>query len=157
MTQPKELSLQDFPHSEKQAPGMRLLQADFTNTTVLTLPDIDYVCRDGRPLHLHIMMPQQQSPDSDIVDGPYPLIVYVQGSAWFKQNTAMNLAQLGRMARRGFVIASVEYRPSDLALSRRRLKTRKPPSAICVSRPDSTRSIRVRWFSGAIPPAGIPW
>lgn len=115
MTQPKELSLQDFPHSEKQAPGMRLLQADFTNTTVLTLPDIDYVCREGHPLHLHIMIPQKQSPDSDTVDGPYPLIVYVQGSAWFKQNTAMNLAQLGRMARRGFVIASVEYRPSDLA------------------------------------------
>jgi acetyl esterase/lipase len=41
--------------------------------------------------------------------------MFIQGSAWFKQELTQQLAQLARFAQRGFVIAMVEYRPSTLA------------------------------------------
>ncbi len=44
-----------------------------------------------------------------------PCIVYVQGSAWMKQNVYANLPQLMEFAKRGYVIAIVEYRPSSVA------------------------------------------
>ncbi|RPD44064.1 alpha/beta hydrolase [Paracnuella aquatica] len=44
-----------------------------------------------------------------------PCIVYVQGSAWMKQDVYHNLPQLAEFAKRGYVIAIVEYRPSSVA------------------------------------------
>jgi len=43
----------------------------------------------------------------------YPLIVFVQGSAWRKQNCYQAIPMLSVMARKGYVIAGVEYRASD--------------------------------------------
>ena len=45
----------------------------------------------------------------------YPLIVYVQGSAWHKQNVYQHVGQLNYLCKQGFVVAIVQYRESDLA------------------------------------------
>jgi acetyl esterase/lipase len=62
-------------------------------------------------LHLNIIEPRQEEGENNV----YPLIIYIQGSGWMPQNTGAELAQLARFARRGFVIAVVEYRYSTLA------------------------------------------
>lgn len=44
-----------------------------------------------------------------------PCVVFIQGSGWAKQNCYQNLPSLIDIARLGFVVASVEYRPVDVA------------------------------------------
>ena len=45
----------------------------------------------------------------------YPLIIYIQGSAWMKQDRYKALALLSRYVRKGYAVASVEYRESACA------------------------------------------
>ena len=45
----------------------------------------------------------------------YPTILYVQGSAWLKQDQYKRLSAMADLARRGFVTAILQYRESDLA------------------------------------------
>jgi acetyl esterase/lipase len=70
-------------------------------------PNVEYAGYGDRTLRLQVISPSG--------DGPFPLIVYIQGSAWFTQNLYMNIPQLSNLAHRGFVVASVEYRSSHEA------------------------------------------
>ena len=54
--------------------------------------------------------------DPDISDPEtYPLVVFVQGSGWREQQLGVNLLPLAEIARRGYVVALVEHRPSSVA------------------------------------------
>ena len=44
-----------------------------------------------------------------------PCVVFIQGSAWGKQDCYQTLPMLIDIARMGFVVASVEYRPTNIA------------------------------------------
>ena len=55
----------------------------------------------------------------------FPLVVYVQGSAWFEQELGYEIPQLSRFARQGYVVAVVEYRPSPVAPFPAQLKDAK--------------------------------
>ncbi|WP_156404231.1 alpha/beta hydrolase [Lactobacillus selangorensis] len=48
-------------------------------------------------------------------DHQFPLLLFVQGSAWRKQNMAGHLVQLLPFCKRGYVVAMVEYRSSKIA------------------------------------------
>lgn len=73
--------------------------------------DVTYVSRDGVDLKLQIITPY-----NPMMQGKrFPLVVFVQGSAWFKQNCYINVPQLARFAQRGYVAAIVEYRPSGIS------------------------------------------
>jgi acetyl esterase/lipase len=76
--------------------------------------DVPFVNRDGLDLHLQIISPGRQFlPQGDTEQ--LPCIIYIQGSAWRKQNVYRNLPQLAKFAARGYVIVSVEYRHTDIA------------------------------------------
>ncbi len=83
------------------------LNLDKNQVQLNYLNDIKYINRDGIDLHLQIIYQRSEK--------PLPCIVYIQGSAWMKQNVYSNLPQLINFARRGYIIVSVEYRPSDVA------------------------------------------
>ena len=70
-----------------------------------------YINRTGMDLHLQIMIPR----DGKNPDKKWPLVVFVQGSAWHKQDVLGSLPVLLRMCQRGYAIAIVEYRPSETA------------------------------------------
>jgi acetyl esterase/lipase len=70
-----------------------------------------YCERDGRTLHMHLILPSQH----ERPDKLWPLVVFVQGSAWKRQNLDANLAPLSWIARQGYAVAIVEYRPSETA------------------------------------------
>lgn len=70
----------------------------------LELKEVPYIFR-GRDLHLKIMVPAGK--------GPYPVILFVQGSGWRKQNTDTGVINLSPLAQMGFVVAVVEYRYTD--------------------------------------------
>jgi acetyl esterase/lipase len=109
--QPRACSLADFPVSVISAEGIKVLQADERKRSVTTILGVEYARKPGMPLHVNILMPRLEEGE----DTTFPLILFVQGSAWFKQELTQQLAQLARLAARGFVIAMVEYRPSTVA------------------------------------------
>ena len=79
-----------------------------TDIEVETVRNIVYADRNGTELHLHILYPKGTVT-------ALPCIVYVKGSAWKKQNPDLGISNLTRVAARGYVVASVEYRPSTIA------------------------------------------
>lgn len=71
--------------------------------------DVEYAEKGGRPLRLHVVWPPIMDWSSPTV---YPTVVFVQGSGWRKQELGQYLLTLADFARRGYVVALVEYRAS---------------------------------------------
>ncbi|QMW03612.1 alpha/beta hydrolase [Spirosoma foliorum] len=105
---PKPYTYADFPESKASSKNMKVVSIGKDSPLVTYRPNIKYTTRDGLDLTLQIIEPTG-------ANGKMPCIVYVQGSAWMKQNVYANLPQLAEFARRGYVIAMVEYRPSSVA------------------------------------------
>lgn len=72
------------------------------------IPNVPYE-NYSKQLTLQILQPNSFSNP----DQTYPCVVFVQGSAWHKQNVYSHLANLTRLASKGYVIAIVQYRDSD--------------------------------------------
>jgi len=76
--------------------------------------DIEYARPqpNGTPLYIQLLHP---TPNASRM--PFPLLIYIQGSAYFEQNCYCSLPLLTDIARAGYVIASVKHRSSDVAKS----------------------------------------
>jgi acetyl esterase/lipase len=72
------------------------------------IPNIEYTTIGDRSLKLNLLKPKYGK-------GPFPLIVYIQGSGWLPQNLYTAIPQLSDFAHKGYVVASVEYRASTEA------------------------------------------
>jgi acetyl esterase/lipase len=74
--------------------------------------NVPYTDASERGLHLQVVWP----PIEDwFAPSTYPAVVFVQGSGWGKQELGQWLLALAEFARRGYVVAIVEHRPSDVA------------------------------------------
>jgi acetyl esterase/lipase len=80
-----------------------------TAPDIMYMHDVKYETRDGVDLYLQILMPMSAD------RSPRPCIMYIPGSAWFKQNTYGSIMRMAEFARRGFVVAIAEYRHSGIA------------------------------------------
>jgi acetyl esterase/lipase len=107
----KEWSYEEFPEFSEQIEGVSLLSTTGDEVRVTYLPDVEYVKVDGVPLRLQILMPKTRNDEVSIL----PCVVHVQGSAWMKQNLYGNLPLYMNLAKRGYVVAIVEYRHSGIA------------------------------------------
>lgn len=76
------------------------------------IKDVVYVTRPEGERTLQMLVPEVK-PES--VQKKYPAILYVQGSAWLKQDQYKRLSAMADLARRGFVTAILQYRESNLA------------------------------------------
>lgn len=92
----------------KRVEADTLVVAD-TVSAVRYLKDVPYADRDGVELTLQILRPEP------LRGRRLPCVVYVQGSGWHKQNVYTQLGSLSQFAARGYVVAVVEYRPSEVA------------------------------------------
>lgn len=101
---------EEFPASQDKAYGMKTLDIDRDEIGVYYDNDIKYITHSGIDLTIQMLTPGY----ADQRDGKYPCIAFVQGSAWKKQNVYMNLPQMVSFAKRGYVVASIEYRPSEV-------------------------------------------
>lgn len=104
MIKPEYKELKDFPISNKKSEGIHYIPADFDNITISALYNIEYVKREI-PLYLNILVPKKQLESNE----KYPLLVYIQGSAWRKQNVIEHIIPLSNIAKKGFVVAIVQY------------------------------------------------
>lgn len=101
----------DFPESTRSSIGMRVLQADPTPRFGRAHLGVQYARKSGMPLHLQVLEPPL-APEST---ARFPLVAYVQGSGWLAQDLGLSVPALAEFARRGYVVAVVEYRPSTVA------------------------------------------
>lgn len=106
---PVAVGYEDFPESTRTAAGMLDLPADHAPAHPAVRLGVPYVRRATGPLHVHVVTPPVEPHER------LPLVVYVQGSGWFAQDLGAGLPALVEVARRGYVVASVEYRPSPVA------------------------------------------
>ncbi|WP_296876550.1 alpha/beta hydrolase [Thomasclavelia sp.] len=96
---------------DKDVPGAKYIEMTGEEIGVKYLPDVIYDHRDGIDLHLQIIMPSIFNQPDKI----FPAVVFIQGSAWKKQDVYQNVVNLGLLARKGYVCAIVEYRHSGIA------------------------------------------
>lgn len=100
-----------FPAAEELPEGAAAMELqDTLGYWVRFLPGIEYACRDGERLHVHLLLPSDPDPERR-----FPLVVFVQGSAWHRQDIFGHLAHMFRLSERGFAVALAEYRPSETA------------------------------------------
>jgi acetyl esterase/lipase len=98
----------DFPDSVLTTEPMLVLEADTVPEQAQAMVGIPYAQKSGRTLHLAVVAPPWSTET-------FPLVVFVQGSAWREQQVGARIPTLAAVAERGFVVAFVEYRPSSVA------------------------------------------
>lgn len=108
----KQWSYEEFPDFAEPVEGALTLETSGLETgSLYTGVHLPYLTQGGVSLHLELLTPSRRTP----WPGPFPCVVFVQGSAWMRQNVGIQLPLLGRLAERGFVVAAVEYRHSGVA------------------------------------------
>lgn len=108
------LDYEKFPRAEAEVPGMTCVTADPDLPGIAMAGNVPYAVHGSVSLRAQILYPLYQNyanaPKKD-----YPCIVHVHGSAWKKQDMYRRIPALCDLAKRGYVIVSAEYRPSDEA------------------------------------------
>ncbi len=112
MVQPKQIPREEFPMSQAFSSGMIPLQVDCDHEIFWYTRDVVYQEREEMPLHLQLLL---QSADPSSPEKSFPLIVLIPGSAFHKQDVPGAVGLAGLLACRGFSVALVEYRPSEVA------------------------------------------
>lgn len=103
------------PADETRMPGMKTLEANVEERNKAHyIPNVEYVKRGDLALHLQLFLPEGLFPGMPS-SKRFPLVVYVQGAGWGEQDVFYNLPQIGELARRGYVVASVKHRASSVA------------------------------------------
>lgn len=69
------------------------------------IANVPFSCPGGEELAMQIVKPRFSSGGKG-----FPLVVFIQGSAWTKPNQFWQIPQLSVLAKRGYVIASVTHR-----------------------------------------------
>ena len=109
----KEWTYEEYPSFEEPVEGVVHIPTTGDEKGTYTWTNVPYCTIDDTTLHLQIITPASRN--TNTMDLRYPCLVYVQGSAWFKQNFCAKIGMLSRFAEKGYVVAIVEYRHSSIA------------------------------------------
>ena len=109
----KPWTYEEYPSFDEPVEGVVRIPTTGDEKGTYIYSDVVYATVDGVPLRLQIITPQSRNTrDTGKI---YPCLVYVQGSAWMKQNINAKLGLLASLSEKGYVIAVVEYRHSGIA------------------------------------------
>jgi acetyl esterase/lipase len=112
---PQPYTYDNFPEYTHSDKGVKTIVTTGNEISVRYLPSVPYVKRAEGERSLQLLLPHTRNIDNGKLQHRFPLIVYVQGSAWLKQDVYINTANLAKFAARGYAIAIVQYRESSLA------------------------------------------
>jgi acetyl esterase/lipase len=107
----KTWTYDEFPDYTTIVSGAQRLKNTGDEVGVFLIPNVEYACLDGVSLCLQILTPFTRNAPERV----YPCIVFIQGSAWMKQYVFGQCPMLARLAAKGYVIAVVQYRHSEIA------------------------------------------
>ena len=96
---------EEYPGYTEQVPGAVMRKTTGDEVGVRYLHDAEYARIGDVPLHLQILVPFTRNEPDKI----YPCMVFVQGSAWMEQDVWMQCPMLSGLAKKGYVIAVVQY------------------------------------------------
>jgi acetyl esterase/lipase len=120
MIESKMCSYSDFPVNTASTKGMKVIKGEIEKLNVKWSRNVEYVDRGYKKLHLQILVPSKITDERYLPEAKLtnvrPTIIYVPGSAWHKQDVYNIVPMLTKVAGRGFVVALVEYRPSEEAV-----------------------------------------
>ncbi len=98
------------PSSNAKSRQMTTLTQFTVSDDPIYINDVVYAHESNMDLHLQIIKPNA-TPDKRL-----PCIIYIQGSAWFKQECHIGVPKFCQFSKRGYIVAMVEYRPSTTAM-----------------------------------------
>lgn len=101
-------SYKDFVVAPVTMKDTKVVHTDVNNRRLTLTRGIVYKSADGQDLTITLISPDY------IEQRVEPCIVFVQGSGWFQQNLDDHLFDLYPIAMKGYKIAVVEYRPSNV-------------------------------------------
>jgi len=78
----------------------------------LYVPDVQYADYGNCRRCLQLIIPYRHKWKEDV---RYPLVVYIPGSAWYRQEMYNSIPSYSKLAERGYVTAVVQYRESTIA------------------------------------------
>jgi len=121
-----DYTYETLPEFLEEVEGAKVVNTTGDEPGVFIFKDVEYCEIDGNKLHLQILVPNSRNnnvfkwlmgdPTATEENKPlYPCVVYVQGSAWMKQELYSALGDQAKLAARGYVVAIVEYRHSGIA------------------------------------------
>lgn len=109
MVEPQNIPRNEFPKSTAKSNGMHEINVSIDNHALTYYRDVEYLQRNGKSLYLQIIVPYTEHKEL------FPLIVYVPGSAFHKQNVPSCVSTLSLLASKGYTVALLEYRGSEEA------------------------------------------
>lgn len=109
-----------FPHTDEVPEGCKVLTGlkDDWGYYVDFHTDVIYAERDGKKLRMHILEPKVHfgaPEEEEQASKKWPCIAYIQGSAFHEQWLWNNISRHIRVAEHGYMVAIIEYRPSEVA------------------------------------------
>ena len=105
-----------IPQDVTFIPGMKTIMADSSDSYNVTYTkDIVYCSRPEEDLTIQLLTREGPDMATGNYPGKYPLVIYVQGSAWMEQNTYARVPMFADLVRAGYTVASVKYRASTKA------------------------------------------
>lgn len=78
----------------------------------LYVPDVEYASYGGLSRKLQMIIPWRHCWEEET---RYPLVVYLPGSAFYRQEMYNSVPEFAKIAQRGFVVAALQYRESNIA------------------------------------------
>lgn len=90
----------------------RKIKAECDDLEWLYVPDIQYAEYENCKRYLQLFIPYRHQWKENT---KYPLVVFIPGSAWYRQEMYNSIPSYSRLAERGFVTAIVQYRESTIA------------------------------------------
>lgn len=90
----------------------RTIKVESQGLEWLYVPDVVYGKYGDTERKLQLLVPYRQEWKED---ERYPLVMFIPGSAWYRQEMYNSIPALSRLAERGIVIAAVQYRESTIA------------------------------------------
>ena len=111
----KEWTYEEYPSFDEYVEGVVRIHTSGDEVGTYIYPAVEYANINGVSLHLQIITPLTRNIQNDKKERKFPCLVYVQGSAWLKQNISAKLGLLARLAEKGYIIAVAEYRNSEIS------------------------------------------
>ena len=108
MIQPINVPREQFPKSDVKSEGMITLNIKCDNRTMEYISDIEYITRGDISLYIQLLLPSDRTENT-------PIIIYVPGSAFHWQNVKNSIPSISLLVNRGFAVALVQYRGSEVS------------------------------------------
>ncbi|MDD6812514.1 MAG: alpha/beta hydrolase [Lachnospiraceae bacterium] len=92
---------------------MKKVTVTYDETEWLYAPEEVYTSIDGVERKLQIIFPYRREWEKDT---RYPVVLYVPGAAWHRQEMYNDIPKVSKLAECGMVVAMVQHRESELAV-----------------------------------------